>query len=135
MTRILENDICEKCNKPKEVYYVPWCPRCDKPKRKKLTTLNFVQCLDHLLAMKLIAEEEKYDFWSIICDNYNEFRNDNWFFWVVPNRESIYTDKELEVMCAPDSKKVKKWKNYYKVSDILAKTFKIRGGIAFHVSW
>jgi hypothetical protein len=41
-------NICNLCGKPREMYYQPWCPRCDKPQAQFLTAFNFVQCLRHL---------------------------------------------------------------------------------------
>jgi hypothetical protein len=58
---------CPKCERPMEMYYTPWCPYCDKPERRTVTTLNMIQCLRHIEA---ITGDEGYKrrVWVWLCD-------------------------------------------------------------------
>lgn len=41
---------CEICGQEKQMYYQPWCAKCEKPTIQLRRTLNFLQCLEHLEA-------------------------------------------------------------------------------------
>ena len=43
-------NICACCGQKKEMYYVPWCPRCEKP-GTETGCLNILQALRHLEAV------------------------------------------------------------------------------------
>lgn len=43
------------------MYYKPWCPRCEKPQRKSIETLNLIQALDHIETITNdVGTKEKY---------------------------------------------------------------------------
>ena len=43
-------NFCE-CGTPKQMYYKPWCPLCEKPEIETIPTLNWIQCCDHIEAL------------------------------------------------------------------------------------
>lgn len=60
-------DTCEKCKGEMEMYYSPWCPRCDKPQRKTVKMLNLIQCLTHIEATNH-APGYKRRMWALLND-------------------------------------------------------------------
>lgn len=107
-------ETCSKCQQPLEMYYSPWCPRCDIPQRKTVDVLNLIQCLDHLQAIGRITEEHREEWWERQCDNDN-IHNDTMFrYWpLLPE-----SDKAL-----------------YPVDTALCEVFKIETSVVFNVSW
>ena len=89
-------NICQICNKPKEMYFTPWCPRCDKPKIENLPSLNFIKCLNHIEAIDEKNNGFKNRFWGYCSKNY-EFRNDSYFMLYFPNDidKDEYTMEEI----------------------------------------
>lgn len=66
--------MCGSCGKPLDMYYVPWCPVCDKPKLKPVDTLNIIQALRHI--SELDGNEVFRDrFWDYLMED-NRFHND-----------------------------------------------------------
>jgi len=39
---------CSKCNGRMDMYYVKWCPLCDKPEPEQKPVLNLLQALTHI---------------------------------------------------------------------------------------
>ena len=39
---------CSSCGRIKEMYYVPWCPKCDKPEIEMKPVLNLMQAIRHV---------------------------------------------------------------------------------------
>ena len=89
MTRYLD-ETCDNCGERKEMYYVPWCPLCEKPETKVRPTLNFLQVVYHLQRKypdKLVTHEQAWESrnsdnplachkdvpWDLMCDR---IRND-----------------------------------------------------------
>lgn len=75
---------CEKCGKPLEMYYNPWCPRCDKPQIRLVPTLNMIQCLEHLEAVWYGRSGIKQRVMDHFMDYY---RNDTTFIMAFPMDE------------------------------------------------
>lgn len=66
--------MCESCGKPLDMYYVPWCPICEKPKLKPVDTLNIVQALDHISELDG-NQKFRERFWNYLMDD-SRFGND-----------------------------------------------------------
>src|SRR4051812_33533075 len=43
--------ICDNCDGVMDMYYKPWCPKCEVPKVELTPSINFIQVLKHLEAM------------------------------------------------------------------------------------
>lgn len=43
--------ICDSCDGAMDMYYKPWCPKCDVPKIEFHPSINFIQVLKHLEAL------------------------------------------------------------------------------------
>lgn len=71
-------DNCPKCKQPMEMYYEPWCPRCDKPQRKTVQMLNLIQCLEHIEATNH-RPGYKRRVWSLMVEYVN---NDTIIPWI-----------------------------------------------------
>lgn len=67
---------CDLCGKKKEMYYRPWCPRCEKPKEESVVVMNLIQVLRYLVVNKIISEKDRKDLWKELCD-YFDLRNDS----------------------------------------------------------
>lgn len=67
-------DKCWKCNTEKQMYYKPWCPRCDKPMPHIKKCVNLIQTLNHL---ELDLPGIKDHIWEKMCD-YDLIRNDSY---------------------------------------------------------
>lgn len=70
---------CDKCQGPMDMYYVKWCPYCDKPETKPHP--NGQQAIVLLKAMKYaethLGIDNLYDdFWDYILEKYPDFSND-----------------------------------------------------------
>lgn len=65
---------CNTCGGKMEMYYGPWCPVCDKPEIKSISTLNLVQALDHLEAIGNPGIKRRV--WESLLDY---IRNDTYF--------------------------------------------------------
>ena len=116
---------CSKCNREKEMYYVPWCPYCDKPRRRSLPMLNLLKCLRHIEVITndldtyepLSLNGYKSRVWAKFNDLDYIRGNDTFFRWV-PHLSG--SEEEAD----PDFQ-------------LLADTFKIdpKEGVLFEVSW
>jgi len=47
MPRILD-ELCDKCGKKKEMYYTPYCPRCDVPAPEPRLVLNYLKAARYI---------------------------------------------------------------------------------------
>jgi hypothetical protein len=123
----MNSPICPTCNNPKEMYYVWWCPRCEKPERKRISTLNLLQALRHVQA---ISGQTGYKdrFWRALIDlDSYDIRNDSLLIWFTPeDDESPYI---------PDRMTREQYVQYVKDSKLLVKTFNLREHTNFWVSW
>jgi hypothetical protein len=80
---------CPKCNKPKEMYYTEWCPRCEPPKVETHNTINLIKCLNHLEA---IGHEGIKDLiWESAIDY---IHNDSYTTICFPEPNDGYYDKK-----------------------------------------
>ncbi|MFA6198847.1 MAG: hypothetical protein WC679_00320 [Bacteroidales bacterium] len=113
LTRRGEN-ICECCNKPKQMYYRPWCPRCEKPTIEMLPTLNLFQALYHLEAIGYT--NAKKIVWNYLCDYSNG--NDTYLTFNFESMDEEDYDSDAYIL-------LKK----------LQEVFQIKNEIAFFVSW
>ena len=72
------DEICEECGTAKEMYYGPWCSKCEVPQVKNNPSLNLLQCMRHIERVHFgIEDENDYDarkavghdeIWSGFCD-------------------------------------------------------------------
>lgn len=91
---------CEKCNGEIDMYYGPWCPRCDKPQRKTIQHLNLLQAMRHTLAVHY-PDEKKNDLdgiyrkvWLALCDT--DLRNNaDIFIPIAEMAKDDYNDEEI----------------------------------------
>ena len=85
LSKMKTPEICDVCGTAKEMYYVPWCSRCEVPEVKNNPTLNLLQCMRHVERVHFgIEDENDYDarkatghdeIWSGFCDQ--GFSNDS----------------------------------------------------------
>jgi hypothetical protein len=47
----MEQEVCEKCNNPKKIYYGAFCPLCDKPQIETKEFYNLFRCMYHIEAL------------------------------------------------------------------------------------
>jgi len=78
---------CEHCGDPLQMYYKPWCPRCDKPEPTQTKVLNFLQCIYHIEAMEGMKE--------IIRGMGTDFKNTLWNGIIEYIRNDTYLDGEF----------------------------------------
>lgn len=76
-------NICSSCNQPKEMYYGPWCPRCEVPKIKQEPTLNLLQVLRHLEARFPEAQGIHEGVWEGLVELGTIQGNDTTLGWTV----------------------------------------------------
>lgn len=67
---------CPKCKKALEMYYVPWCPRCEKPEPRLQPVWNFLKCLYHLEATGHKGIKERV--WRYSCESDSMKSNDSY---------------------------------------------------------
>ena len=76
-------NICETCQQPREMYYAPWCPRCEPPRVEPVPTLNLVKALRHLEVNGHAGIKDRL--WHYLMDTYSDsFRNDSWLSIELP---------------------------------------------------
>lgn len=107
---------CEKCGKPMDMYYNPWCPRCDKPEIRTVQVLNFIQALRHLEAIGYYGIKDRIG--EILVDR---LHNDSYIDYAFPEEDEVdgeYLTKEMfdDLM-------------------VLKNTFGLGDSIVFEVSW
>lgn len=121
----MSEQICPKCSQPMQMYYKPWCPRCDKPQRKPVETLNLIQALEHIETITDDKSEYparqgfKDRMWKFLCDVEVIRYNDSYSWFGRP---------EDEDRCDPQVKKD---------IDLFCNTFDIDAnkGILLDISW
>jgi len=74
---------CVICGQEKQMYYVEWCPKCDKPQIQNEPHLNFVQCLRYLEANGHSGIVDRL--WSYYMDS---IQNDTSFILNFPDEEA-----------------------------------------------
>jgi len=65
MPRYLD-EVCDTCGGQKEMYYVPWCSKCERPEPKATYTLNFLQVVRHIERKYpdlIVSDEEAQASW------------------------------------------------------------------------
>lgn len=132
---------CKGCGHEMEMYYRPWCPRCDKPEKKTVETLNLVQALRHI---EVITGDNhsltgfKSRIWRYFCDSDWMKGNDSFFHWSPSEVTEDMTEEEVNEYFGylEDPINLKEAKQIVKDENLLAKTFDIGSkGILFEVSW
>lgn len=58
---------CSKCGGENDMYYTPWCPRCDKPEPQITKTLNLIKSLRYLEANGYPGIKDRL--WSYFLDD------------------------------------------------------------------
>jgi hypothetical protein len=106
---------CSKCNGKMSMYYVPWCPKCDKPSFRNVITLNFVQALEHLEALGHIGIKDRV-----------------WNYYV----DEIHNDSYFEMYFIPENDKDEYKSGMYEDLKLIKDTWEIKNNsILFLVSW
>ena len=83
---------CPTCPRKMEMYYVPWCPWCEKPVAKPEPILNLIKALRHL---EVIGHEGIKDrIWDTLWNSY-EFRNDT---FITIHLDDEHLDADLLVL-------------------------------------
>jgi len=72
------SEICKSCGEQKEIYYGPWCSKCEVPSPENHPTLNLMQCLRHVERVYFGIEDEndyearesagRREIWDGLCD-------------------------------------------------------------------
>ncbi len=111
-------ELCEHCGNEKEMYYKPWCPRCEKPDVRGGQVLNLIQ------ALRYIEVNGWPGFYNRVWRNLMDLdliRNDSTFILELP------TNEESRATYDPD------WLDYL---DTIRDIFRIQGdSIIMEVSW
>ena len=71
--RELKDDICEKCGKPKIMYFRRYCPRCEIPEIKISYYMNLMECLYHIETTSHPGFKE--EFWKYLISKYDFSNN------------------------------------------------------------
>lgn len=104
---------CPTCGEAKEMYYVPWCPRCEKPTSRLKPVWNWLKCMYHLEAIG--HKGIKARLWEYCCENnimksndsymeldfYEEFDEDNEDLQVFEDKKGlkeVFDIKEKEAL-------------------------------------
>lgn len=110
-------NICPTCGSPKDMYYRPWCPRCEKPEPYTKQVFNLIQCLRHIAATTGIDRAElsalARDFWK------GRWGNDKYVTW-----PTIELDERDEYD-----------QRYLQFYDLMVSTFSPPDGCLFLISW
>lgn len=104
-------NICE-CGTPKQMYFVPWCPRCEKPKIKSIPTINLIQALEHIATItddKDIMDENSA--WKIIKKGYKQRMWDLFIYYDDPRLQNdviywwgFFDDSGVEEELTPEER-------------------------------
>ena len=116
-------NICKKCSKPKEMYYSPWCPRCDIPKPKKKEVLNLIQVLRHLEEVN-DAKSLKDKIWSWLLDMQYIRSNDSYFSYFIDEDYDEFDEIEQELLVP-----------HLKLLNQFVKDYTGKESVIFEVSW
>ena len=125
--RVLD-ELCSVCNKPKEMYYEPWCPRCEKPEFKTIRTLNLIQALEHVAVVKGESRDPLRGyprrFKTQLFDTYG-YSNDSFFTY-------FFGDEELD----PEPRDADS-AQFVRDEKLLMEVFGFEPGdsVVFEVSW
>ncbi len=122
------SDNCKECGDPKIMYYREWCPRCEKPERATVETLNLIETMYHI--DRVIYDETnqnvdppgKDELWCLMSD-YNYIKNDT---YVSINFSDWCDDIKL------DDNYSNEMKEYMRN---IVKEFDITGSIVWNISW
>jgi len=90
---------CKICGQETQIYYKPWCPKCEKPEIQMIPQLNFIQCLKYLEANGEKGIEERL--WDYFSDY---FHNDSSFSMPLPPE---VTPEDYSEQCYKDTLIVK----------------------------
>jgi hypothetical protein len=104
---------CETCGREKKMYYVPWCPVCEKPQVAHKPVLNLMKALYHLEAIGY--DGIKARLWSYISDDHR-FANDIIYLFYFPEEDVESEQLKLDL-------------------EVFQKTFDLKSTILLEVSW
>jgi len=113
-------NICENCNQPKEMYYSPYCPRCEKPEVEN-NILNYIKCLRYLEVT--VEDGIKARLNESLFEHYN-FSNDTLFKLYFPEED------EYEEFDYNESAK-----QYLKDILLIKETWNLGDMVIMDVSW
>lgn len=83
---------CVKCGRKMEMYYVLWCPFCDKPKVENLPVLNYIQAMRHL---EIIGHKGMKDRLTSKFLDHDNYHNDSLFYLkFIDEKDEMNYDKE-----------------------------------------
>lgn len=82
---------CNKCGDKLQMYYRPWCPKCDKPQLNSHLVLNLIQALDHI---GVVTNDEGYKrrMWSVLIDLEIIRTNDSYEKWWLNETDEEWDD-------------------------------------------
>lgn len=113
-------DTCEKCGGKLKMYYMKFCPKCDKPEGKVVTQYNLFRCMYYAEAHGYPGLKDTL--WPMLCDSYN-ISNDIIIKIYCPTKEDIEEESG-------------KYKTY---AELLAAVFEKNGikeeSALFEISW
>lgn len=98
----METNECPNCHQHMETYYSPWCPRCDKPERKTVQTLNLIKALRHI---EVAYDKPGYKdrMWRLLIDWGVISGNDIWSWWSpFPDETDPQSEASQDVMLFAD---------------------------------
>ena len=101
------NEICEKCQKKKIMYYREYCPRCDEPKMKIIYSYNLLECLYFIESTSHPGFKDK--FWDYLLNHYN-----------------VVNDTTIEIFNNPENDLVKELFEKMEIED---------NKMSFEISW
>lgn len=73
-------NICSGCNKPKEMYYRPYCPTCEAPQLQSVQSINYMEILNYI--ERVYPDIDQEELRQYMTDTY-EFRNDSYFIYYI----------------------------------------------------
>lgn len=87
---------CPTCEGPLDMYYVLWCPSCDKPEPLPAhnNAYSLIPMLEH---MNVVEQDEQFKerVWDYLCDHYDFFQNDD---YLTINLDDIGLKKEFDAI-------------------------------------
>ena len=91
---------CPSCGKSMEMYYIPRCFHCDKPKSKAVEVYELFPIMYYL--ENNYPEFNKDKFWRYLCDKDDSIRNDSMIsLWMIPaptEEPDDASDEDMQAM-------------------------------------
>ena len=111
-------ELCEHCGNEKEMYYKPWCPRCEKPDVRGGQVLNLIQALRYIEVNGYPGFKQRV--WRNLLD-LELIRNDSMFMLELPTDEDERSAYDVDWLADLDT---------------IRNVFRIQGdSVIMEVSW